>query len=174
MRGGSVPLKTNADKALEPARRSTPGRGPGAVATRSNGSTAATSGTTRRLPPLRSTARQRWTPMIRCSSSIPRVRPANPRAYCTPPAATCCRRDDAQDRVRLHDGEVYWCTADVGWDRPQLHRVRPAGQRRDITLMFEAFRPPGHARSFLAGLRQAQRRHLLYRADRDPLTDGRR
>ena len=30
-----------------------------------------------------------------------------------------------------HDGDVYWCTADVGWvTGPQLHRLRPAGQWR--------------------------------------------
>ncbi len=32
----------------------------------------------------------------------------------------------------LHpETDVYWCTADVGWvTGPQLHRLRPAGQRR--------------------------------------------
>jgi acetyl-CoA synthetase len=35
------------------------------------------------------------------------------------------------------DGEIYWCTADVGWvTGPLLHRLRPAGQRRD-TVIFE-------------------------------------
>ena len=30
-----------------------------------------------------------------------------------------------------HPGDIYWCTADVGWgDRPQLSAVRSAGLRR--------------------------------------------
>ncbi len=30
-----------------------------------------------------------------------------------------------------HDGDIYWCTADIGWVTGHtLHRLRPAGERR--------------------------------------------
>jgi hypothetical protein len=57
----------------------------------------------------------RWTPKTRCSSSTPPAPPASPRACCTPPAATCLGGDDHKYVFDYRDGDVYWCTADVGW-----------------------------------------------------------
>src|SRR5260370_1181573 len=56
--------------------------------------------------------------------------------------------------------------------RPQLHRLRPARQRRhhgDVRGRAELPRPL----ALLAGGGQAQDRHLLHRADRDPRADAR-
>ena len=75
----------------------------------------------------------RWTARTRCSSSTPRARPASPKASCTRPAATWSARYlstqyvfDLRDerRVLVHGRHR------LG-HRPQLHRLRPARQRRD-------------------------------------------
>ena len=56
--------------------------------------------------------------------------------------------------------------------RPQLHRLRPAGQRRDHADVRGHPELPDDV-AVLGGDRQAQGQHLLYRADRDPRADGR-
>jgi hypothetical protein len=56
----------------------------------------------------------------------------SPRACCTPPAATCLRRDDAPICLRLSRRRHLLVHRRCGLGhRPQLHRLRPAGQRRD-------------------------------------------
>jgi Acyl-coenzyme A synthetases/AMP-(fatty) acid ligases len=73
-----------------------------------------------------------------------------------------------QNVFDYHEGDVYWCTADVGWvTGTQLHRLWAAGQRRhhaDVRGRAELSRQL----ALLAGLRQAQGQHLLYRAHGDP------
>jgi hypothetical protein len=56
----------------------------------------------------------------------------SPRACCTPPAATCLRRDDAPVCLRLPRRRYLLVhrRCRLG-HRPQLHRLRAAGQRRD-------------------------------------------
>jgi acetyl-CoA synthetase len=72
------------------------------------------------------------------------------------------------------DGEVYWCTADVGWVTGHTYIVYGPLANGAISLMFEGIpNYPGHV-ALLAGGRQAQRRHLLHRTDRDPRADARR
>ena len=73
-----------------------------------------------------------------------------------------------------HDGDVYWCTADVGWVTGHSYIVYGPLSNGAITLMFRR-RPQlsGHV-ALLAGDRQAWREHLLYRADCHPRPDARR
>ena len=67
----------------------------------------------------------------------------------------------------IHDDDVYWCTADIGWVTPLLHRLRPAGERRhdrDVR---------GHARlsrqgPVLAHRREVRHHDLLHGANGDP------
>jgi acetyl-CoA synthetase len=47
------------------------------------------------------------------------------------------RRDDPQVRVRLHEGDVYWCTADVGWVTGHSYIVYGPLANGATTLMFE-------------------------------------
>ena len=57
--------------------------------------------------------------------------------------------------------------------RPQLHRLRPAGQRRDAGAVRRRAELPGRV-ALLAGGRPPCGDDLLHRADRDPRADARR
>ena len=65
-----------------------------------------------------------------------------------------------------HDGDIYWCTADVGWVTGHSYIVYgPLCQRRDHADV------RGRAElservALLGSVRQAQGQHLLHRADR--------
>ena len=74
-----------------------------------------------------------------------------------------------------HDGDIYWCTADVGWVTGHSYIVYGPLANGATTLMFEGVpNYPTHV-ALLGGDRQAQGQHLLHRADRDPRADaGRR
>ena len=73
-----------------------------------------------------------------------------------------------------HDGDIYWCTADVGWVTGHSYIVYGPLANGATTLMFEGMpNYPTHL-ALLGGGRQAQGQHLLHRADRHPLADGRR
>ena len=74
-----------------------------------------------------------------------------------------------------HDGDIYWCTADVGWVTGHSYIVYGPLANGATTLMFEGVpNYPTHV-AVLGGDRQAQGQHLLHRADRDPRADaGRR
>jgi acetyl-CoA synthetase len=140
IRGGRpVPLKANTDKAIERAAaegadvRQVPGGAPH----RQSGDMkpGATSGTTRRS--RRASADCAAEPMergARCSSSTRRARPGKPKGVLhTTGGYLLWLRHDASIRLRLPRlATIYWCTADVGWvTGPLLHRLRPAGERRD-------------------------------------------
>ena len=73
-----------------------------------------------------------------------------------------------------HDGDVYWCTADIGWVTGHSYIVYGPLANGATTLMFEGVPNYPDASALLAGLRQAQGQHLLHRADRDPRADARR
>jgi acetyl-CoA synthetase len=62
-----------------------------------------------------------------------------------------------------HQGDVYWCTADVGW---------PAGQWRDHPDVRRRSHLSGQF-TLLAGRRKAQGQYFLYRPYRHPGTDAR-
>jgi len=90
------------------------------------------------------------------------------RARCTHGRLPALCRHDPQVHLRLHDGEVFWCTADVGWVTGHTYIVYGPLANGAISVMFEASRPIRRV-ALLAGLRQAQGQHLLHGADRDPL-----
>jgi hypothetical protein len=71
-----------------------------------------------------------------------------------------------------HDGDVFWCTADVGWGhRAQLHHLWPACEWRhhaDVRRRADISR----CGPLLGGLLQAQGEPVLHSPDRDPVADG--
>ena len=70
-------------------------------------------------------------------------------------------------------GEIFWCTADVGWVTGHSYVVYGPLANGATTLMFEGV--PNYP-GFLALLgrgRAPQGQHLLHRADRDPRADAR-
>ena len=73
-----------------------------------------------------------------------------------------------------HDGDIYWCTADVGWVTGHSYIIYGPLANGATTLMFEGIPNYPIDLAFLGSRRQAQGQHLLYRADGDPLADGRR
>ena len=72
-----------------------------------------------------------------------------------------------------HDGDIYWCTADVGWVTGHSYIVYGPLANGATTLMFEGVPNYPIDQPLLGGHRQAQGQHLLHRADRDPRADGR-
>ena len=74
-----------------------------------------------------------------------------------------------------HDGDIYWCTADVGWVTGHSYILYGPLANGATTLMFEGVpNYPDNSRFWNVD-RQAQGQHLLHRADRDPRADaGRR
>ena len=74
----------------------------------------------------------------------------------------------------LREDDVYWCTADVGWVTGHSYLVYGPLANGATTVMFEGV--PNYPGQFalLAGRRQAQGDHLLYRTDRDPRAHARR
>ena len=73
-----------------------------------------------------------------------------------------------------HDGDIYWCTADVGWVTGHTYIVYGPLANGATTLMFEGVPELPGQPPLLAGGRQAPGQHLLHRAHRDPRADARR
>ena len=74
-----------------------------------------------------------------------------------------------------HDGDIYWCTADVGWVTGHSYILYGPLANGATTLMFEGVPNYPDNSQVLERHRQAQGQHLLHRADRDPRADaGRR
>jgi acetyl-CoA synthetase len=71
-----------------------------------------------------------------------------------------------------HDGDVFWCTADVGWVTGHSYIIYGPLANGATTLMFEGVPTYPDAGRFWAGLCQAQGQPVLHRTDRDPRTDG--
>ena len=71
-----------------------------------------------------------------------------------------------------HDGDIYWCTADVGWVTGHSYIVYGPLSNGATTLMFEGVPNYPVDVALLGGDRQAQGQHLLHRADRDPRADA--
>jgi acetyl-CoA synthetase len=138
MRGGKkVPLKKNADKASN-ARRSTT-----CIVVRRTGGdpvpgpTVATSGTTRpsRRPtdcePEEMDAEDPLFILYTSGST------GKPKGVLHTTGGYLLRRDDPQYVFDYQDGEVYWCTADVGWVTGHTYIVYGPLANGAITLMFE-------------------------------------
>ena len=73
-----------------------------------------------------------------------------------------------------HDGDVYWCTADVGWVTGHSYIVYGPLANGATTLMFEGIPTYPERVAVLGGDRQAPGEHLLYRTHGDPRPDARR
>ncbi len=72
-----------------------------------------------------------------------------------------------------HDGDIYWCTADVGWVTGHSYIVYGPLANGATTLMFEGVPNYPTDLPLLGGRRQASGQHFLHRSDGDPLADGR-
>ena len=141
VRGGKhIPLKANADKALASAPMCTPVWSCDVPAARLPGRRGATSGTTSTVD-MRSTVNARrnpWMPKIRCSSSTPPALPANPKGVCTTTGGYLLQAAMTYKYVfDYRDGDVFWCTADVGWVTGHTYIVYGPLANGAISLMFE-------------------------------------
>jgi acetyl-CoA synthetase len=67
-----------------------------------------------------------------------------------------------------HDGDIYWCTADVGWVTGHSYIVYGPLTNGATTIMFEGIPTyPSPSRFW-----DVEGQHLLHRANRNPLADG--
>ena len=73
-----------------------------------------------------------------------------------------------------HEGDIYWCTADVGWVTGHSYIVYGPLANGATTLMFEGVPNYPSMQPVLGSHRQAQGQYFLHRADRDPLADAAR
>jgi acetyl-CoA synthetase len=70
-----------------------------------------------------------------------------------------------------HDGDIYWCTADVGWVTGHSYIVYGPLANGATTLMFEGV--PTYPSPAASGMcRQAQGQHLLHGSHGDPRMMG--
>ena len=67
-----------------------------------------------------------------------------------------------------HEGDIYWCTADVGWVTGHSYIVYGPLANGATTLMFEGVPNYPTDQPFLGGHRQAQGQYFLHGADGDP------
>ena len=73
-----------------------------------------------------------------------------------------------------HDGDIYWCTADVGWVTGHSYIVYGPLANGAITLMFEGVPTYPDSSTILARCRQAQSQYFLHRTNRNPRLNARR
>ena len=73
-----------------------------------------------------------------------------------------------------HDGDIYWCTADVGWVTGHSYIVYGPLANGATTLMFEGMPNYPSISRFWEVVDKHRRQHLLHRPDRHPFADGRR
>jgi acetyl-CoA synthetase len=75
---------------------------------------------------------------IRCSSSTPRARPEKPKGVLHTTAGYNLFAAMTHQLVfDYHDGDIYWCTADVGWVTGHSYIVYGPLTNGAVTLMFE-------------------------------------
>jgi acetyl-CoA synthetase len=96
-----------------------------------------------------------------------------PKGVCTRPAAMRSGRDHHHYVFDYRPGEIFWCTADVGWVTGHSYIVYGPLANGATSLMFEGVPNYPGLLALLGGHRQAQGEHLLHRADRDPRADAR-
>ena len=166
---------TSTRRSKQAPRRREGARRASAPAARSPGTPAATSGSTRSPPRYRPTARpsamDAEDPLFILYTSGSTGKPKGvlhtTGGYLVYAAMT------HQYVFDYHDGDVYWCTADVGWVTGHSYIVYGPLANGATTLMFEGVPNYPDASALLAGGRQAQGQHLLHRADRHPRADAR-
>ena len=142
LRGGkTVPLKANVDEALErmPAASSTV-----LVVSAPAAEVPMTAGRDvwwhdERGQPGRPTARpSRWAPRTRCSSSTPRGSTGKPKGVLhTTGGYLVLGRITHEYVFDYRPGDIYWCTADVGWVTGHSYIVYGPLANGATTLMFE-------------------------------------
>ena len=71
-----------------------------------------------------------------------------------------------------HDGDIYWCTADVGWVTGHSYIVYGPLANGAIDDDIRGRSELSRRVAFLGGHRQAQGQYILYRADRHSRVDG--
>lgn len=77
-------------------------------------------------------------PKIRCLFFTLRDQPASPRVFCAPTGGYMVYVSMTHQYVfDYHEGDVYWCTADVGWVTGHSYIVYGPLANGAITLMFE-------------------------------------
>ena len=87
---------------------------------------------------MRIARRRRWTARRPCSSSTPAARPANRRASCTPPAATCSMPSSPPNTSSICATRTsIWCTADIGWVTGHSYVVYGPLANGATSLMYE-------------------------------------
>ena len=59
-----------------------------------------------------------------------------------------------------HDGDIYWCTADVGWVTGHSYIVYGPLANGATTMMFEGVPNYPACQPFLGGVRQARGQHI--------------
>ena len=112
---------------------------------------------------------------IRCSSCTRPAPPAMPKGVMHTTGGYLVYASMTHQYVfDYHDGDIYWCTADVGWVTGHSYIVYGPLANGATTLMFEGVPELPRCFAFLAGLRQARGQHLLHRAHRASGPDGRR
>jgi acetyl-CoA synthetase len=176
LRGGKkVPLKANVDAALAlcpcvnrarrpPHRRRVMNRRPRCLVSRD-----AAHGRFRRLPAGADERRR------------PAVHPLHLRLHRQAQGRAAHHRrlsrlggDDPRNTSSTTDpGDIYWCTADVGWVTGHSYIVYGPLANGATTLMFEGVPNYPDAQPLLGSRRQAQGQHLLHRPHRHPRADAR-
>jgi acetyl-CoA synthetase len=71
-----------------------------------------------------------------------------------------------------HDGDIYWCSADVGWITGHSYIVYGPLANGAITMMFEGVPTYPDSSRFWQGCRQAQGQYFLHCANCDPRPDA--
>ena len=139
------------------------------------GGRAATTGITRSAPPPRPTARpRRCRPRTRSSSSTPRARPGKPKGVLHTTGGYLVYTSMTHEYVfDYRDGEIYWCTADVGWVTGHSYIVYGPLANGATTLMFEGVPNYPDPSRFWQVVDKHKVVDLLHRADRDPRADAR-
>ena len=179
----TVPLKANVDAAIEKPRQGIWSRHV-IVVRRTGGNVAMEPG---RDVYYDAAAEPRWMPTTaraggggarstRCSSSTPRARPGQPKGVVHTTGGYLVYASMTHQYVFDYHvrATVYWCTADVGWVTGHSYIVYGPLANGATTLMFEGIPTYPSELPLLGRGRQAQGQHLLHRAHRDPLPDGRR
>ena len=82
---------------------------------------------------------------------------------CTRPAGIwSMRRSPTNMSSTIMTGDIYWCTADVGWVTGHSYILYGPLANGATTLMFEGVPNYPDASPLLAGMRQASGEHLLH------------
>ena len=108
----------------------------------------------------------------RCSSFTRQVRKGAEGCSAHHRRLSRLRLDDSSLCLDYHEGDIDWCTADVGWVTGHSYILYGPLVNGATTLSRGRSRV-SVGQPLLGGHRQAQGQNFLHRADRHPLADGR-